>query len=50
MTLERAIVVLHRKGHSPPKAAQIVLDVCKAVAAHGEESPFTQETQPALKR
>lgn len=33
MTLERAIVVLHRKGHSPPKAAQLVLDACEAVAA-----------------
>ena len=33
MTLERAIVVLHRKGHTPPMAAQLVLDACEAVAA-----------------
>lgn len=33
MTFGRSIMVLHRKGHSRAKAAQLVLDACEAVAA-----------------
>ena len=32
MTFGRSIMVLHRKGHSPVKAAQLVLETCEAVA------------------
>jgi DNA-binding transcriptional LysR family regulator len=32
MTFGRSIMVLQRKGHSPPKAAQLVLDACDVVA------------------
>lgn len=39
MSMERAIVVLHRKGHSPSKAAQIVLDACAAAALESGQHP-----------
>lgn len=49
MTLERAIVVLHRKGHSPPKAAQLVLDACDAAAKliQGKSDASPRASRPA---
>ena len=35
MAMERAIIVLRRKGHSPPMAAQLVLAACDQASAQG---------------
>lgn len=45
MTLERAIVVLTRKDHSPPKAAQLVLDACELFASEIDERPPRQKSR-----
>ncbi|MBY4596190.1 LysR family transcriptional regulator [Ottowia caeni] len=44
MSMERAIVVLHRKGHGPTKAAQIVLDACEAVVLESGLYPEANES------